>query len=93
MGKQQLIDITGQTFGFLEVLGFSHMGGRRRSYWKCRCTRCGKIIVRRKDDIIYSYSHSKSCCCWHPEESRQRAPRCKDKKTGKFTKVEEGDNE
>ena len=88
MGKQQLIDITGQTFGFLKVLGFSHIGNRRRSYWKCECTRCGKVVTLRKDQFAYQSSKVKSCGCWHIEESRQRAARCKDKTTGKFKKIE-----
>lgn len=87
MGKQQLIDITGQTFGFLKVLGFSHIGGRRRSYWMCECTRCGKVVTLRKDAFAYESSKIKSCGCWHIEESRLRAARCKDKTTGRFTKM------
>lgn len=87
MKGQQLIDITGQTFGFLKVLGFSHIGNRRRSYWKCECTRCGEIVTLRKDAFAYESSKIKSCGCWHREESRQRATRCKDKTTGKFTKT------
>lgn len=81
---QSLIDITGNTYGYLKVIGFSHMGGRRRSYWRCECMRCGKIVTLRKDHFAYKNSHQKSCGCWHIEESSQRAKQCKSKVNGKF---------
>ena len=80
----RIIDITGNTYGFLKVLGFSHIGNRRRSYWDCECLRCGKVVTIRKDSFAYEYSKVKSCGCWHPEESRIRANKNRDKKTGKF---------
>ena len=84
---QEIIDITGNTYGFLKVIGFSHIGNRRRSYWKCECTRCGKIVTLRKDMFIYPYSKVKSCGCWHIEESKIRAKDRRNKKTGRFEKV------
>lgn len=85
MKPHQIKDITGDRYGKLTVLGFSHIGGRRRSYWKCQCD-CGNIVVLRKDDFIYPYSKVKSCGCWHREESSMR-PR--NNKTGKYVKVGE----
>lgn len=84
---QELIDITGNEYGFLRVIGFSHIGNRRRSYWKCECQRCGKVVTLRKDAFAYSHSKVKSCGCWHIEESKQRAKISKNKTTGKFEKV------
>lgn len=84
---QSLIDITGNEYGFLKVIGFSHIGNRRRSYWKCKCQKCGKIVILRKDDFAYSYSKVKSCGCWHIEESKQRAKVSKNKTSGKFEKI------
>ena len=81
---QTLIDISGNKYNKLTVLGFDHIGARRRSYWKCQCD-CGNIVVLRKDDFAYSYSHTKSCGCWHKEESSKRP---KDKKTGIYIKIE-----
>lgn len=83
---QQLIDITGNTYNYLKVLGFSHIGGRRRSYWNCQCLRCGTVVTLRKDAFAYKCSKVKSCGCWHPEESRLRAYRVKNKINGKFEK-------
>lgn len=81
---QKLYDITGNTYGYLKVLSFSHMSNRRRSYWKCECLRCGNIVTIRKDSFAYSYSKVKSCGCWHKEESRIRAKISRNKNTGKF---------
>ena len=84
---QALIDISGKIFGFLKVIEFSHMGGRRRSYWKCECLRCGNEVTLRKDDLAYSYSHTKSCGCWHPEESSIRVKKNRNRNTGRFEKT------
>lgn len=40
MGAKHRIDMTGQTFGFLTVVRYSHTGPRWRSVWVCRCS-CG----------------------------------------------------
>lgn len=85
---QRIIDITGNKYNRLTVLGLDHISnanGKSRSYWKCQCD-CGNIIVIRKDEFIYPYSKTKSCGCWHIEESSMRL---KDKKTGKYIKKEE----
>lgn len=82
---QKLIDISGNKYNKLTVLKFDHMGGRRRSYWKCLCD-CGNIVVLRKDKFAYSYSKTKSCGCWHREESSLRK---KDSITGKYIKLGE----
>ena len=87
---QKLIDITGRKYHRLTVLKFSHMeyrkNGKSRSVWECKCD-CGNIILLRKDQFIYSYSHYKSCGCWHREESSKRP---KDNKTGKYIKINKG---
>lgn len=84
---QKLIDISGNTYNFLKVLRFSHIGERRRSYWECQCTRCGKIVTLRKDAFAYEYSSHKSCGCWHREESSKRP---KNNINGKFVKLNNG---
>ena len=81
---RELIDITGNTYNFLKVIGFSHIGERRRSYWQCECLRCGKIVTLRKDNFAYSYSRAKSCGCWHVEESSIRAKENRNIKNGRF---------
>ena len=89
---QKIVDITGNKYNYLTVLGFDHIeyrpNGTTRSYWKCECD-CGNVVVLRKDQFIYSYSHVKSCGCWHRKESSMRK---KDKVTGKFIKGEENES-
>ena len=80
---QKIINITGNKYNKLTVLGFDHIGNKRRSYWKCQCD-CGKIVVLRKDEFIYPYSTTKSCGCWHKEESSKRPRNTKD---GKYIKM------
>ena len=87
---QKLIDITGRKYHRLTVLKFSNMeyrkNGKSRSVWECKCD-CGNIILLRKDQFIYPYSHYKSCGCWHREESSKRP---KHNKTGKYIKINKG---
>lgn len=60
----RLIDITGQTFGRLTVVGLSHIErpnkGTSRAFWHCIC-RCGNKVVMRGDGM--KMGHSKSCGC------------------------------
>lgn len=85
---QRIIDITGNKYNRLKVLGLDHIetkANHTRSYWRCECD-CGKIVILRKDSFIYPYSTVKSCGCWHREESKNRP---KDIKTGQFVKIKE----
>lgn len=86
---QKIIDISGNKYNKLTVLGFDHIGyrknGKTRSYWKCKCD-CGNIVILRKDEFIYPYSKTKSCGCWHRQESSMRP---KDHQTGKYIKRRE----
>ena len=87
---QKIIDITGNKYNMLTVLKYVHsekIGTKHRTYWKCQCD-CGNIKILRKDEFIYPYSHTKSCGCWHIEESKRRP---KDKITGKFIKNQKGE--
>ena len=65
-----IVDITGNRYGRLFVIGFDH-ATHGRSYWICRCD-CGRIVILRKDHFAYSYSHQKSCGCLHRELSSAR---------------------
>lgn len=56
-------------------------------FWECQCD-CGNIVILRKDEFIYPYSKTKSCGCWHREESSKRP---KDKITGKYIKIKRGE--
>lgn len=83
--SRKTIDITGNTYNFLKVLEFSHIANRRRSYWKCECLLCGKIVILRKDYFAYPYSPNKSCGCWHKD--KDRINKSKNKANGRFEKI------
>lgn len=57
-------DLTGQKFGKLEVLGFSHWldhnNGHRDRMWKCRCDCGNTCIVNHR---YLRYGDTKSCGC------------------------------
>lgn len=65
MSKKKLL---GKTFGWLQVLEFDHdevvtkrTYTKTKYYWKCKCTRCGKIVVVNGSDL--TTGHSTSCGC------------------------------
>jgi len=69
----KLIDITGQTFGELTVLEFSHVDKRRQSFWRCRCS-CGKETIVAGRSL--KSSDTKSCGCYRkstviPEDEKE----------------------
>lgn len=66
-----LIDITGNEYNYLRVLGFSHIHNRE-SYWRCQCKRCGRIVILRKNNFAYKWSRQKSCGCLHNDLSSAR---------------------
>jgi hypothetical protein len=70
MKKRQ--DLTGQKFGRLTVISFSHKTAGKNSCWHCLCDCGGKAIVRTgslKD------GKSKSCGCIREDVSRARENR------------------
>lgn len=66
-----LIDITGNEYNCLRVLGLSHIHNRE-SYWRCQCKRCGRIVILRKNNFAYKRSRQKSCGCLHNDLSSAR---------------------
>lgn len=66
MGK--LIDITGQKFGRLEVVSYSH--SNRGAYWLCKCD-CGNTSVARGTAL--RAGEIKSCGCGSLEAARRNA--------------------
>lgn len=64
-GKSLMIDLSGQKFGRLTVLEFSHFSkDKKRTYWKCRCD-CGKEIITRADGM--KSGHTNSCGCYNKD--------------------------
>lgn len=54
------VDLTGQRFGSLLVLGFSHVDKTRSTHWFCRCD-CGKEIVLKGNNL--RTGNTRSCGC------------------------------
>lgn len=54
-------DLTGKTFGNIEVLSFSHV--KQGAYWNCKCT-CGKIKKISSLSLKKSNSKPRICDCW-----------------------------
>lgn len=62
------IDLSGQKFGKLIVLRYSHNDKRRKSYWLCRCE-CGNEVVVSGSNL--KSSNTSSCGCGE-DENRNR---------------------
>lgn len=67
MGK--LIDLTGQKFGRLIVLGRDNENKNRRIYWICQCE-CGNIKSICGENL--KYGDTKSCGCLQKELASKR---------------------
>lgn len=64
-GKSFVRDISGNRYGKLVVIEFSHISeDRKRTYWKCKCD-CGKEIITRGDGL--KSGHTSSCGCYNKE--------------------------
>lgn len=57
---------SGETFGRLTVISFSHVDSCGDAYWKCTCS-CGETSIRKGSSL--RRGHVKSCGCWYKEKS------------------------
>ena len=62
-------DLTGQRFGRLLVLEYTHSNKNLASYWKCACA-CGNTPVVRGSSL--SAGVIRSCGCYSAEQSAKR---------------------
>jgi hypothetical protein len=60
--NRKFIDLTGEVFGRLKILGLDHIG--RRTFWKCLCE-CGKIKIINGGSL--KNGTSTSCGCLQKE--------------------------
>lgn len=65
----QFIDITGNRYGHMIVLGLDHIDKFNKSYWKCRCD-CGNEFVRAKSRIRISPINACGKCNYTKLEKR-----------------------
>ena len=78
----QIIDVTGQTFGRLTVVGRTHVAGR--TLWACECT-CGGNKVTRGIDLRSGVV--KSCGCLKNQAKPKRRVDLTGQKFGKLTAI------
>lgn len=52
--------LTGQSFGSLSVLSFSHIQAED-SYWRCKCEACGEECIKSSHALVSG--NTKSCGC------------------------------
>ena len=65
-------DLTGQKFGRLTALDFSHKNKNRKTYWVWQCD-CGNIIVARTDSV--KNGSTQSCGCLKKEQDEKNLNR------------------
>ena len=63
--KHSKLDLSGNTYNFLEVLEYKDKGD-----WLCRCTLCGNTTLADGHDIVTG--KKKSCGCWKGRRSASR---------------------
>ena len=68
MGSNKIINLTGQTFGRLTVLGFTYSKDEKPS-WKCLCE-CGKHIIVQGGNL--RRGQTQSCGCLKIEKIKER---------------------
>jgi hypothetical protein len=71
-GCSKRLDLTGQRFGRLIVVRFSHVDAHRTTRWRCQCD-CGKVTV--VDSNSLQQGMTKSCGCLLSDSTRERATR------------------
>ena len=69
MGSR-LVDIVGNRYGRLVVIGYEGKGNSRHHKWKCQCD-CGNIVIVQ--GLNLKNGHTKSCGCLASEKSKERA--------------------
>lgn len=67
---KQIIDITGNRYGKLTVLGFHHTDAYGKSHWICQCD-CGNVKILRKDNFATKSGQTISCGCVRNENIRK----------------------
>jgi len=79
------IDITGQAFGRLTVVKYSHQSKNNKSCWECVCE-CGNSVIVRKDCL--TTGNTESCGCLRKEEvSKRRNANRPDLAGGRFGRL------
>lgn len=62
------LDLTGRTFGHIEVIAPAGVDSRSASLWQCRCTRCGAIFTVQGHRLTQK-RHPTDCGCSYRERT------------------------
>lgn len=68
----KLIDLTGQRFGKLVVIGRDMSRTNKGTYWLCQCD-CGKVVSARKDQLTRPTGPRKTSCGCDVAEKSSKA--------------------
>lgn len=88
MGK--LVDLTGQTFGYLKVVKRDDSKNNKKTYWECLC-QCGNKISTRSDSLISGLT--KSCGCLQKTIVRDNYIDLTNQKFGRLTVIKLGEQQ
>lgn len=68
MVEKRYVDITGNRYNRLTVVGYSHTAQNGKTYWKCKCD-CGNEVILRKDVFMNlgNSNQTLSCGCLKKE--------------------------
>lgn len=75
-------DITGKTFGMIEVLEKATSTQEKTSRWKCRCLLCGKEVELSRKSLLYRRGKRIGCGCESSRKQRMPTQRVYEKKGG-----------
>ena len=71
MPQKVRIDITGNRYGRLTVLGYAYTK-EKKAYWTCQCD-CGSVVI--KQSALIRYGHTRSCGCLHKDQLSEMSRR------------------
>ncbi len=67
--SRKRIDLTGKTFGYLQVVERAENSKSNRTQWKCKC-KCGKEVIVSTSNL--RKGHTKSCGCLKIEKASKK---------------------
>lgn len=74
------IDLAGQTFGYLKVLGKAKSrktkSGKAKARWLCRCTLCGNTVVVDAQNLKRGITKSCGCLAAHKGKQKRNTKIC-----------------
>jgi hypothetical protein len=76
-------DLTGQKFGRLRVIEFSHRNKKNKLLWKCLCE-CGMMTHVRGEKLTCTKKRTKSCGCLQRQTPSHISKKISDRNLDRF---------